>query len=104
MAALRNRVAAEGWNDEILEEITDVLDEAAQRILGAGNGWALALRARGGLGRGGRCRLGRRSRCGLGHGGAAHRRPGGHDGQRQRQPGAPRAVRRRQSKAVHASA
>ena len=32
MAALRNRVAAEGWNDDILEEITDVLDEAAQRI------------------------------------------------------------------------
>ncbi len=32
MTALRNRVAAEGWNDEILEEITDVLDEAAQRI------------------------------------------------------------------------
>ncbi len=32
MAALRNRVAEEGWNDEILEEITDVLDDAAQRI------------------------------------------------------------------------
>lgn len=32
MTALRNRVAQEGWNDEILEEITDVLDEAAQRI------------------------------------------------------------------------
>ena len=32
MAALRNRVAAEGWNDEILEEIVDVLDDAAQRI------------------------------------------------------------------------
>jgi DNA-binding PadR family transcriptional regulator len=32
MTALRNRVAAEGWNDEILEEIVDVLDEAAQRI------------------------------------------------------------------------
>lgn len=32
MTALRNRVSAEGWNDEILEEIVDVLDEAAQRI------------------------------------------------------------------------
>jgi DNA-binding PadR family transcriptional regulator len=32
MTALRNRIAQEGWNDEILEEITDVLDEAAQRI------------------------------------------------------------------------
>ena len=32
MTALRNRVAAEGWNDEILEEIVDVLDEAAQRV------------------------------------------------------------------------
>ena len=32
MAALRNRIASEGWNDAILEEITDVLDEAAQRI------------------------------------------------------------------------
>ncbi|HVL29848.1 MAG TPA: PadR family transcriptional regulator, partial [Sphingomicrobium sp.] len=32
MTALRNRVAAEGWNDDILEEIVDVLDEAAQRI------------------------------------------------------------------------
>jgi len=35
MAALRNRVAAEGWNDDILEEIVDVLDEAAQRIVRA---------------------------------------------------------------------
>jgi len=32
MTALRNRVANEGWNDEILEEIVDVLDDAAQRI------------------------------------------------------------------------
>ena len=32
MAALRNRVAAEGWNEELLEEVIDVLDDAAQRI------------------------------------------------------------------------
>ena len=32
MAALRNRVAAEGWNDSLLEEVTDILDDAAQRI------------------------------------------------------------------------
>ena len=32
MAALRNRVAAEGWNEDLLEEIIDVLDDAAQRI------------------------------------------------------------------------
>ena len=32
MAALRNRVAAEGWNEALLEEVTDILDEAAQRI------------------------------------------------------------------------
>lgn len=32
MTALRNRVAEEGWNDDILEEIVDVLDQAAQRI------------------------------------------------------------------------
>lgn len=32
MTALRNRVAAEGWNDEILEEIVDVLDDAARRV------------------------------------------------------------------------
>jgi DNA-binding PadR family transcriptional regulator len=32
MAALRNRVATEGWNEELLEEVIDILDEAAQRI------------------------------------------------------------------------
>jgi DNA-binding PadR family transcriptional regulator len=32
MAALRNRVAAEGWHDALLEEVVDILDEAAQRI------------------------------------------------------------------------
>lgn len=32
MTALRNRVAADGWNEELLEEVVDVLDEAAQRI------------------------------------------------------------------------
>jgi len=32
MAALRNRVAADGWNEALLEEVTDILDEAAQRI------------------------------------------------------------------------
>lgn len=32
MAAMRNRVAAEGWNEELLEEVTDILDHAAQRI------------------------------------------------------------------------
>jgi DNA-binding PadR family transcriptional regulator len=32
MTALRNRVAADGWNEELLEEVIDVLDDAAQRI------------------------------------------------------------------------
>ena len=32
MTALRNRVAAEGWHEELLEEVVDILDEAAQRI------------------------------------------------------------------------
>ena len=32
MAAMRNRVAAEGWNDKLLEEVTDILDDAARRI------------------------------------------------------------------------
>jgi DNA-binding PadR family transcriptional regulator len=32
MAALRNRIAHEGWNEELLEEVIDILDEAAQRI------------------------------------------------------------------------
>ncbi|MEO8618731.1 MAG: PadR family transcriptional regulator [Sphingomicrobium sp.] len=32
MAALKNRVARDGWNDALLEEITDILDEAAKKI------------------------------------------------------------------------
>lgn len=32
MTALRNRIAHEGWNDELLDEVVDILDEAAQRI------------------------------------------------------------------------
>ena len=32
MNALRNRVAAEGWDEELVHEITAILDEAARRI------------------------------------------------------------------------
>ena len=32
MTALRNRIAHEGWNEQLLEEVVDILDEAAQRI------------------------------------------------------------------------
>ena len=32
MAALRNRVAHEGWNEDLLNEVTDILDDAAKRI------------------------------------------------------------------------
>ena len=32
MTALRNRVAKQGWNDQLLEEVIDILDDAAQRI------------------------------------------------------------------------
>jgi DNA-binding PadR family transcriptional regulator len=32
MTALRNRVAHGGWNEELLREVIDILDEAAQRI------------------------------------------------------------------------
>ncbi|HVF36315.1 MAG TPA: PadR family transcriptional regulator [Sphingomicrobium sp.] len=32
MTALRNRIAHEGWNDQLLNEVIDILDEAAQRI------------------------------------------------------------------------
>jgi len=32
MTALRNRVATDGWNEQLLEEVVDVLDDAAQRI------------------------------------------------------------------------
>ena len=32
MTALRNRIAHEGWNEQLLNEVVDILDEAAQRI------------------------------------------------------------------------
>jgi len=32
MTALRNRIAHDGWNEELLNEVVDILDEAAQRI------------------------------------------------------------------------
>ena len=32
MYALKNRVAHDGWNEDLLNEIVDILDEAAQRI------------------------------------------------------------------------
>ena len=32
MTALRNRVAHDGWNEQLLEEVVDILDDAAQRI------------------------------------------------------------------------
>ena len=32
MAALKNRVAHEGWNEDLLNEVVDILDDAAQRI------------------------------------------------------------------------
>jgi DNA-binding PadR family transcriptional regulator len=32
MQAMKNRVAREGWNDDLLAEVTDILDEAARRI------------------------------------------------------------------------
>ena len=32
MTALRNRVAQEGWNEDLLDEVIDILDDAAQRI------------------------------------------------------------------------
>jgi DNA-binding PadR family transcriptional regulator len=32
MTALRNRIAHEGWNDQLLNEVVDILDDAAQRI------------------------------------------------------------------------
>ena len=32
MHAMKNRVAREGWNDDLLAEVTDILDEAARRI------------------------------------------------------------------------
>ena len=32
MTALRNRAANGGWNDELLNEVIDILDDAARRI------------------------------------------------------------------------
>ena len=32
MTALKNRVVHEGWNEELLDEVVNILDEAAQRI------------------------------------------------------------------------
>ena len=32
MNALRNRIAHEGWNERLLDEVVDILDDAAQRI------------------------------------------------------------------------
>ncbi len=32
MTALRNRVSNDGWNEQLLEEVIDILDQAAQRI------------------------------------------------------------------------
>ena len=36
MHALKNRVARDGWNDELLAEVVDILDEAAKKIERAG--------------------------------------------------------------------
>lgn len=38
MTALRNRVAHDGWNEALLEEVIDILDDAAQRIERAKSG------------------------------------------------------------------
>ena len=38
MTALRNRVAHDGWNEQLLEEVIDILDQAAQRIERAKSG------------------------------------------------------------------
>jgi DNA-binding PadR family transcriptional regulator len=38
MTALRNRVAHDGWNEQLLEEVIDILDDAAQRIERAKSG------------------------------------------------------------------
>ena len=32
MTALKNRIAHDGWNDALLNEVVDILDDAAQRI------------------------------------------------------------------------
>ena len=32
MTALKNRIAHEGWNEDLLNEVIDILDDAAQRI------------------------------------------------------------------------
>ena len=38
MTALRNRVAHDGWNEDLLVEVVDILDQAAQRIERAKSG------------------------------------------------------------------
>jgi DNA-binding PadR family transcriptional regulator len=38
MTALRNRVAHDGWNEDLLREVIDILDDAAQRIERANKG------------------------------------------------------------------
>ena len=32
MAAMRNRVMREGWNESLLDDVTEILDDAAKRI------------------------------------------------------------------------
>ena len=32
MTALRNRIAHDGWNEQLLDEVVDILDQAAQRM------------------------------------------------------------------------
>jgi DNA-binding PadR family transcriptional regulator len=32
MTALRNRAASEGWNEDLLNDVVDIIDEAAKRI------------------------------------------------------------------------
>ncbi|GAA4012882.1 hypothetical protein GCM10022280_08670 [Sphingomonas swuensis] len=32
MAALKNRTSTDGWNEELLNEVVDILDDAAKRI------------------------------------------------------------------------
>ena len=32
MAAMRGRVARDGWNEDLLNEVVDIIDDAAQRI------------------------------------------------------------------------
>ncbi len=56
MTALKNRVAQEGWNEGLLHEVIDILDDAAQKIERA-----KALNKR----RSRRSRIKRRRRCSM---------------------------------------